>query len=112
MAEQFDVAIDDTLLCVNICNQYAHCIWHDHMGQLALAHMEEIAAPSSPGTDPGNLKWHSVDVVLLHEQEQFFVSTKDRLNYLNHRIRQRIGDIAPGAAIREPIVAPRPRMHL
>ncbi len=29
LGAEFDEAIEDMILCLNIRNQYAHCIWHD-----------------------------------------------------------------------------------
>jgi hypothetical protein len=41
LGAEFDEAIEDMILCLNIRNQYAHCIWHDpRVGKLAFAHME------------------------------------------------------------------------
>ena len=70
---EFETAINDILLCVQIRNQYAHCIWHDDSrGRLVFAHMEEIAVPGGPRADPINLTFHYVDVPLLEEQANFF----------------------------------------
>jgi hypothetical protein len=113
LGAEFDTAIDDILLCVQIRNQYAHCIWHDDgTGKLAFAHMEEIAAPTGPGADTANLTFNYVDVALLQEQEAFFFYVKDNLNYLNYKRRQLVGQIGAGASLRLPTVMPRPRMHV
>jgi hypothetical protein len=113
LGTEFNTAIDDVLLCVQIRNQYAHCIWHaDCTGKLAFAHMEEIAAPTGPGADTANLTFHYVDVDLLQEQEAFFFYVKDHLNYLNYKRRQLVGQIGAGAQLRLPTPTPRPRMHL
>jgi hypothetical protein len=113
LGQDFETAIEDVLLCVTIRNQYAHCIWHDYgTGQLAFAHMEEIAAPSGPGADPVNLTFKHVDVALLEEQAHFFFYVKDNINYLNYKRRQLIGEIGSGAQLRAPIIAQRPRLHL
>jgi hypothetical protein len=110
---EFETAINDILLCVQIRNEYAHCIWHDDSrGRLVFAHMEEIAVPGGPRADPINLTFHYVDVPLLEEQANFFFYVKDNINYLNYKRRQLVGDIGAGAVLRVPIVAPRPRMHL
>jgi hypothetical protein len=113
LGEEFDTAIEDILLCVKIRNQYAHCIWHDDLtGQLAFAHMEEIAAPNGPGADTLNLTFSHVDVAVLEEQANFVFYVKDNINYLNYKRRQLVGDIGAGAILRVPRAAPRPRMHL
>jgi len=109
---EFRTAIGDTLFCVRIRNQYAHCIWHgDRTGRLAFAHLEEIAAPGGPEPDPINLTLFYVDEQLLREQEDFFIFVKNTLNYLNYKRRQLVGDIGAGAILRLPVTAPRPRMH-
>jgi hypothetical protein len=113
LGDEYAAAINDTLHCVGIRNQYAHCIWHDDKsGRLAFAHMEEIAAPSGPGADPGNLTFHYVDVLILEHQAAFFFFVKDTLNYLNHRKRQLAGEVSSAAAIRIPTAIERPRLHL
>jgi hypothetical protein len=113
LGAEFDEAIEDVILCLNIRNQYAHCIWHDpRVGKLAFAHMEEIASPTGPGADPINLTFKFLDVPLLNHQEQFFFYTRDTLNYLNYRRRQIVGDINPGAVIRIPTKVAGPRLHL
>ncbi|MGO8844183.1 MAG: hypothetical protein ACLQFI_02315 [Methylocella sp.] len=113
LGQEFATAIEDILLCVEIRNQYAHCIWHDDLtGRLAFAHMEEIAHQNGLGADTLNLTFFYVDVDLLQEQEAFFFYAKDNLNYLNYKRRQLVGDIGVGAILRVPTVAPRPRMHL
>ena len=60
--------------------------------------MEDIAAPSGPGPDPGNLTFHHVDVPLLEHQAAFFFFVKDTFNYLNHRKRQ-----LSGKSLRQPL---------
>jgi hypothetical protein len=111
LGQEFDAAIEDMLLCVDIRNQYAHCIWHDdRTGRLAFAHMEELAKPVGPDPDPINLTLYHVDENLLREQERFFFSVKDRLNFLNYRRRQLVGAI--GARPNPALMAPRPRKHL
>jgi hypothetical protein len=113
LGKDFEVAIDDVLLCVKIRNQYAHCIWHDDAsGQLAFAHMEGIAAPIGPGADPINLTFQHVNAALLEEQANFFFYVKDNVNYLNYKRRQLAGEIGAGAQLRVPISAPRPSLHL
>jgi len=113
LGQEFETAIDDILFCVEIRNQYAHCIWHDDLtGRLAFAHMEEIAAPNGPGADPINLTFFYLDAGLLREQESFFLYVRDNLNYLNYKRRQLVGDIGAGAILRSPTIAPRPRKHL
>jgi hypothetical protein len=113
LCQEFETAIEDVLLCVTIRNQYAHCIWHDDAsGQLAFAHMEEIAASNGPGADPINLTFQHVDLALLEEQANFFFYVKDNINYLNYKRRQLAGEIGAGAQLRVPVVVPRPRLHL
>jgi hypothetical protein len=113
LGKEFEQAIDDTLWCVRIRNQYAHCIWHNYVDalQLLFAHMEEIAAPTGPGPDTANLTFFAVDVDLLTRQEDFFFCVKDNLNYLNYRRRQLVGQINAGA-MRVPMAVARPPMHL
>lgn len=113
LGREFETAIEDVLLCVTIRNQYAHCIWHDDAsGQLAFAHMEEIAAPTGPGADPINLTFEHIDIALLEEQANFFFYVKDNISYLNHKRRKWVGEIAAGAQLRVPVVVPRPRLRL
>jgi len=110
---QYDSAISDTLHCVKIRNQFAHCIWHDdNSGRLAFAHMEEIAAPDGPGADPANLIFLHVDMDLLQNQEAFFFFVKDTLNFLNYRRRQLVGLISADAKLRVPTKVQRPPLHL
>jgi hypothetical protein len=113
LGDEYASGITNTLHCVRIRNQYAHCIWHDdRSGRLAFAHMEDIAAPSGPGPDPGNLTFHHVDVPLLEHQAAFFFFVKDTFNYLNHRKRQLSGKISPAAAMRVPTAIERPPLYL
>ena len=100
LGAEFDEAIQDMFLCLDIRNQYAHCIWHDpRVGKLAFAHMEEIASPTGLGPDPINLTFKFVNVPLLNHQEQFFFYTRDTLNY---RRRQIVGEINADATRRTP----------
>jgi hypothetical protein len=109
----FDEAIEDVLLCLNIRNQYAHCIWHnDRTGTLAFAHMEEVASPIGPGADTINLTFKYINCQVLSHQEAFFFYTKDNLNYLNYRRRQIVGEIGAGAILRIPTKIARPPLHL
>jgi hypothetical protein len=114
LGKEFEKAIDDTLWCVKIRNQYAHCIWHNYVDarELLFAHMEEIAAPTGPGPDTANLTFYAVDVDLLTRQEAFFFYVKDSLNYLNYKRRQLVGEIGAGANLRIPTVELRPPLHL
>jgi hypothetical protein len=113
LGAEFVAAIEDMFLCLQIRNQYAHCIWHDPgVDKLAFANMEEIASPTGPGADPINLTFEFVDVPLLNHQEQFFFYTGDTLNYLNYRRRQIVGEINEGATIRTPTKVARPKLHL
>jgi hypothetical protein len=110
---EYNSAICDTLHCVKIRNQYAHCIWHDDNSErLAFAHMEDITAPNGPDADPANLIFSHVDVELLAHQEAFFLFVKDTLNFLNYRRRQLTGTISNAANLRVPTTVQRPLLHL
>jgi hypothetical protein len=110
LGAEFVAAIEDMFLCLQIRNQYAHCIWHDPLeGKLAFADLEEIASSSA---DTNNLTFKFVDVSLLNHQEQFFFYTRDTLNYLNYQRRQIVGEINAGATIRIPNKVKRPPLYL
>lgn len=115
LGKEFEQAICDMLWCVQIRNQFAHCIWHNYIDacELLFANMEEIAASTGPSSDTANLTFYAVDVNSLSQQEAFFFYVMDQLNYLNYRRRQLAGeDVSAHAQLRVPTPITRPQKHL
>jgi hypothetical protein len=87
---EFSMAIGAVQYCLQIRNQYAHCIWYDDNTKLlAFTNLEEIAAENTFIKDIRSLTIFHVDVALLEAQETYYRYTDNLLLWVNYEGRLR-----------------------
>lgn len=112
LGTHFEMAIGAVKVCLNIRNQYAHCVWWDDLsGNLAFANMEDIAKLNDHQSDLTRLPAHHVDVQLLQQQQAYFEYASAFLRYVNFegRLRAKKLTIQPFA---KPKQIKQPPLHL
>jgi hypothetical protein len=113
LGTQFEMAISSLRYCLQIRNQYAHCIWYDdYSGLLAFTDMENVAKDCKFVTDFGSLPVYSVHFHLLDKQKAYFFYTKDMFTWLNYEYRIRDGKLSiPHRAAPQQIERPPLRLQ-
>jgi hypothetical protein len=95
LGTQFETAVSSVRYCLNIRNQYAHCVWHeDHSGKLAFTNLEEIAEKHEFAKDLAALNIFYVDAPLLQAQEDYFSYADALLGWVNFEGRRWAGRIS------------------
>jgi hypothetical protein len=72
--------------CLAIRNRYAHCNWADDAGGLYFADLQASAERSGAFEH----YWFHVDLPLLRQQEEYFEYAQDWIDYVAHKLNQRL----------------------
>ena len=112
LGTEFEMGIGAMRHCLQIRNQYAHCVWYDdRSGKLAFVNLEEIANDNKFLSDLSTLTRLHVDIPLLRKQEDYFVYADQMLAWVNYEARYRAGKLASQPLSKPKQIAPPP-LHI